>query len=129
MRTVSVIVAVLIAGCASTSEPVKKLEIQRITQAEAKSMACPAHILETGATETDCDCVSKELYALGQKQGALSSQNVFSHEASKGGNAGREVAIGVLRLTAFESCGLFDPDHPVSQNLGRGGAKLSHQNK
>ena len=113
------------SACASTSTQNSALS-DRITQAEAMSMACPPHILKAGASESDCSCVHKELYALGQKQGVLSSQQVWNHEASQGGNAGREVAIGVLRLTAFETCGLFDPDHPVSQNLGEGDRELNH---
>jgi len=111
---------IILIGCASTAEkglPHTSGMTAPITQAEAKSEACPKSLLEAGASEKDCICVETELFKLGQVPGALSPEGQ-SPSAIFGGDAGRrKIAIGLLRHDAAQACGLFAPDHIVSKNL------------
>ena len=104
------------AACVSTpSDEIKTAEPISIT--EAKSEACPKSILEAGATPEDCLCIESELFALGQKPGALLIDG-RRPKALFGDDSGiRKIAIGLLRHDAIENCGLFDPDHEVAKNL------------
>ena len=106
----------LLAACANVPEAVPSAT-DKITRSEAKSLACPARIIEVGATPEDCRCVENHLFEIGQKPGAIKYDSI-SPSAGVGGQQGkREVAIGILRLEAFEYCGFFNPEHPVSKNL------------
>ena len=88
-----------------------------LTRAEAKAAACPVSILNAGASAEDCACVETRLYDIGRKPGAI-QYDPATPKSEIGTSAGRrDIAIGLLRLEAFEHCGLFDPDHIVSQNL------------
>ena len=88
-----------------------------ITRAEAKRLACPPPIIEGGASPEDCTCVENHLYDIGQEPGAIKNDAVSS-KAGVGGDQGkRDIAIGILRLDAFEHCGLFDPEHSVAKSL------------
>lgn len=114
IATLGIISAALLAACAIAPEASVS---DKISQAEAKQLACPESVLEAGASPEDCMCVEKRLYEIGQKPGAIQYDNAAPHE-DFGGNIGkREIAIGILRLDAFEHCGLFDPSHEVSKNL------------
>jgi len=100
---------ILLSACAATPAPVKTAAL--ITSAEAKSEACPTSILDAGASPTDCQCLTptSEINAPVTPVPGLGA-----------GDAGkRKIAIGLLRLDAFEACGLFNPDHRVSRNLQR----------
>lgn len=101
-----------LTGCATSPTPEGTL-----TRKEARAEACPQSVLEAGASPSDCYCVEEKLYALGQKPDALveGETNTFRLYGDETGE--RKIAIGVLRLTAFEQCGLFEPDHPVAKNL------------
>ena len=113
---VSITIASLLAACAAVPEAVPSAK-DKVTRAEAKNLACPARIIEVGATPEDCTCVESHLFEIGQKPGAIKYDSI-SPSASIGDQQGkREVAIGILRLEAFEYCGFFDPEHPVSKNL------------
>jgi len=114
---------ILLSACAATPAPVKTAAL--ITSAEAKSEACPTSILDAGASPTDCQCVEAQLFKLGQVPGALTPTSEINAPVTPvpglgAGDAGkRKIAIGLLRLDAFEACGLFNPDHRVSRNLQR----------
>ena len=87
-----------------------------VTRAEAKSEACPAALLEAGASAEDCRCIENRLFEIGQAPGVLNSDK--KPQALFGGDDGRrKIAIGLLRHDAIEQCGLFDPDHIVAKNL------------
>ena len=117
---------VLFLTACATSTPDNALSktAKLITAAEAKSEACPESVLQAGASPQDCKCVETELFKLGQIPGALTpvseiNNNVAPTADLDAGRAGkRKIAIGLLRLDAFENCGLFDPNHIVSQTLG-----------
>lgn len=116
----------LLTACAVTPPPTQTASktADLITKAEAKSEACPQSVLDAGASRADCLCVETKLYSLGQIPGALKptteiNDNVAPTAELNAGDTGkRKIAIGLLRLDAFEQCGLFDPDHIVSKNLG-----------
>lgn len=117
--------SLILSACATpstTTSPDKIAEL--ITLDEAKSEACPQSVLEAGASPEDCQCVETKLFLLGQVPGALKpvseiNDNIAPTPELDAGTAGkRKIAIGLLRLDAFEQCGLFDPGHIVSQNLG-----------
>ena len=110
---------VLLAACASTLEtlPLETSTSDKISLAEAKRTACPESVLEAGASPEDCSCVEKRLYEIGQKPGAIKYDNAAPQEGFGGENGKRDIAIGILRVDAFEYCGLFDPNHEVSKNL------------
>ena len=70
--------------------------------------------------------MENKLFEIGQRPGAIQYDNApygqtsgdSAPQAGFGGADGkREIAIGLLRLEAFEHCGFFDPDHIVSKNL------------
>ena len=106
--------AALLSACAST---LPFAPSDTLTRAEAKTAACPVSVLEAGASPEDCACVEKRLYEIGQKPGAI-QYDEDAPQSEIGTSAGRrDIAIGMLRLDAFEQCGLFDPDHAVSKNL------------
>ncbi len=106
--------ATALAACASTTAPPST---DRLTRAEAKSFACPESVLEAGANSADCNCVEERLYDIGRKPGAI-QYDPAPRQSEIGTSAGRrDIAIGLLRLEAFEQCGLFDLGHPVSKNL------------
>lgn len=109
-----IISSALLAACATVPET---LTSDKISLTEAKQSACPKSVLEAGASAKDCSCVEKRLYEIGQKPGAIKYENIAPHEGFGGENGKRDIAIGILRLDAFEYCGLFDPDHEVSKNL------------
>jgi len=115
--------AFMVSACAATPPPVQTAKL--ITAAEAKSEACPASLLEAGASSADCGCVESALFTLGQTPGALTpTSNINrsltpSAEAEADYDGRRKIAIGLLRLEAIEQCGLFDTDHIVSKNLQR----------
>ena len=106
--------AALLSACASAPTPSTS---DKITRLEAKQLACPESVLNAGASPEDCACVENKLYEIGQKPGAIQYDNAASHSEFGGVQGRREIAIGILRLDAFEHCGLFDPEHPVSKNL------------
>ena len=89
----------------------------KITSAEAKRLACPASVLNAGASAEDCSCVETKLYEIGQKPGAIKYDNAAPSHKFGETQGKRDIAIGILRLDAFEHCGLFDPSHVVSKNL------------
>ena len=91
--------------------------LDKITSAEAKRLACPASVLNAGASAEDCSCVETKLYEIGQKPGAIKYDNAAPSDAFGETQGKRDIAIGILRLDAFEHCGLFDPSHVVSKNL------------
>ena len=106
--------AAWLTACAVTPEPAAA---DTLTRAEAKAAACPVSVLEAGATPQDCACVEDQLFKIGQKPGAI-QYDPDPPQSEIGTSAGRrDIAIGLLRLEAFETCGLFDPDHIVSRNL------------
>ena len=97
---VSITIASLLAACAAVPEAVPSAK-DKVTRAEAKNLACPARIIEVGATPQDCTCVENHLFEIGQKPGAIKYDSI-SPSASIGDQQGkREVAIGILRLEAF----------------------------
>ncbi len=103
-----------LSACASTAETVPT---DRLIRGEAKAAACPDSVLEAGASPADCACVEKHLYEIASKPGAI-KYDPDAPTSKIGTSAGRrDIAIGLLRLEAFEQCGLFDPDHFVSKNL------------
>jgi hypothetical protein len=108
------IYAIGLSACAS---PPPFAKIEAVTKAEAKRLACPGSVLEAGASEADCSCVEKKLYDIGQKPGALQYDPGAALDGASETKSKRDIAIGILRLDAFEHCGLFDPDHIVSKNL------------
>ena len=76
--------------------------------------------------------MENKLFEIGQRPGAIQYDNAPYGQTSPHGQASgdtapqtgfggadgkREIAIGLLRLEAFEHCGFFDPDHIVSKNL------------
>ncbi|MEP1229769.1 MAG: hypothetical protein ABJG88_03765 [Litorimonas sp.] len=112
-----------LAGCVSS--PVVKqndFESYRLTAVEAKTHACPQSVLEVGATPKDCRCAQDTLFDLGQ-DGALLSRleggttEITDTKALSGIKPRRVTAIEILRLDAFESCGFFEPGHPVGEGL------------
>jgi len=113
---ISLIFTGFLTACTTTASP----EIsEKISRLEAKALACPSSILDAGASPEDCLCVENKLFEMGQEPGAIQYDN-NSLQAGLGDTQGkREVAIGILRLDAFEHCGLFDPNHIVSKNLQR----------
>jgi len=101
-------------ACATTPETVQN---DRLTRAEAKAAACPESILEAGASAEDCRCIETKLYEIGSQPGAIQA-NPNAEKSEIGTSSGRrDIAIGMLRLDAFEQCGIFEPDHIVSKNL------------
>lgn len=106
--------AIGLSACTS-SPPSPKLDT--VTKAEAKRLACPDSVLEAGASEADCSCVENKLYEIGQKSGALQYDPGAALDEVGDKTSKRDIAIGLLRLDAFEHCGLFEPGHIVSQNL------------
>lgn len=106
--------AVLFAACTSTSPPDVS---DKITRLEAKQLACPKSVLDAGASRDDCSCVENKLFEIGQKPGAIQYDNSAIQTGIGDAQGKREIAIGILRLDAFEHCGLFDPNHIVSRNL------------
>ncbi len=106
--------AISLSACASSSALSKT---EKVTKAEAKRLACPVSVLEAGASEEDCSCVEKKLYEIGQRPGALQYDPSAALEGVSQVESKRDIAIGLLRLDAFEHCGLFDPNHTVSKNL------------
>ena len=104
----------LLTACAT---PPATSTSDKISRLEAKQTACPESVLEAGASAQDCSCVEKRLYEIGQKPGAIKYDNAAPQEGLGGDIGKRDIAIGILRLDAFEYCGLFDPDHEVSKNL------------
>ena len=108
--------AALLAACAN-APGTAQAPSDKITRAEAKRLACPSAIIEGGASPTDCTCVEKQLYKIGQKPGAIKYGSVASKAGIGGEQGKRDIAIGILRLEAFEHCGLFDPEHPVAKSL------------
>lgn len=106
----------MFVSCATV--PVKETS-SKLTEAEAKQYACPAHILKAGATAQDCECVAAELYKLGQDEGLLASQKSSVPDAFETETSARAIAIGLIRLEAFETCGFFEPGHVVNENLGK----------
>ena len=108
------IAVVLLTACAAAPDP---YEASKITRAEAKANVCPAHIIEAGASESDCACAARELYRLGQDGRAMRAQEKTVFEGFEGSQDGRSVAIGTMRLEAFEVCGFFEDDHPVNKGL------------
>ena len=109
-----IISAVSLAACATA--PNSKTA-DTLTRTEAKQAACPESVLEAGASAADCMCVAKRLYEIGQKPGAIKYDNAAPTEDFGGTTGKRDIAIGILRLDAFEYCGMFDPEHEVSKNL------------
>lgn len=112
--------AFLLVGC--TTSPGSHLAAGSdltapVTKAEAKSEACPAALLEAGASADDCHCIEDGLYTLGQVSGALSPNGDLPKAIFGDGSGKRKIAIGLLRHDAIEQCGLFDPDHTVAKNL------------
>lgn len=106
--------SVLLTACAVAPETSVS---DKISQAEAKRLACPESVLEAGASAKDCSCVEDKLYTIGQTPGAIKYDNAAPQSGFGGVQGARDIAIGILRLDAFEHCGMFDPDHPVSKNL------------
>lgn len=106
--------AIGLSACAS-SAPTSK--VTPVTKAEAQRLACPDSVLEAGASEEDCGCVEKKLFEIGQKPGAIQYDPSAALDSTSETKSKRDIAIGILRLDAFEYCGLFDPDHIVSKNL------------
>jgi len=88
-----------------------------LTRAEAKAEACPESVLEAGATPEDCLCVENKLFSLGQNPDALREHTSTTHKLFEDTADKRKIEIGLLRLSAFEQCGLFDEDHTVAKNL------------
>ena len=111
--------AVCLLACVTRpGDPLKTPDVLTapITQAEAKSEACPEALLEAGANVEDCSCIESRLFDIGQTPGVLNSDK--KPQAIFGGDAGRrKIAIGLLRHDAIEHCGLFDPNHIVAKNL------------
>ena len=106
----------MLTACANVPGTVKSPS-DTITRAEAKRLACPPLIIGGGASPEECACVENHLYEIGQEPGAIQSGAVSS-KAGVGGEQGkRDIAIGILRLDAFEHCGLLDPEHPVAKSL------------
>jgi hypothetical protein len=104
--------------CACATSPAgNATNSTKITRAEAKRLACPSQIIASGATTEDCNCVENHLFEIGQNPGALKGNKVASTIGVGGEQGKRDIAIGILRLDAFEQCGFFDPAHPVSRNL------------
>lgn len=89
----------------------------KITAAEAKRLACPVNVLNAGASPEDCTCVKTKLFELGQKPGAITYENAAPSDKFGEAQGKRDIAIGILRLDAYEHCGLFDPSHAVAKNL------------
>ncbi|MEP4050797.1 MAG: hypothetical protein ABJN22_00985 [Litorimonas sp.] len=106
--------ALALAGCANTASVAPT---DRLTRAEAKSFACPISVLDAGASAEDCGCVETHLYEIGKKPGALEFDPTAPQSEIGTSSGRRDIAIGLLRMEAFEYCGLFDPDHIVSKNL------------
>ena len=104
-----------LSACATSVAPIENSVISR---AEAKAHACPPHILAAGATAQDCECAASKLYELGQDKALLTSQKSSVHDAFENETSARGVAIGLIRLEAFEMCGFFKPGHVVNENLG-----------
>lgn len=103
-----------LAACAVTPSP---SATDTLTRAEAKAAACPVSVLKAGASPGDCACVEDKLFEIGQKPGAI-KYDPNAPQSEIGTSSGRrDIAIGLLRMEAFEHCGLFDPDHAVSKNL------------
>ena len=111
--------ALALTGCATSakSPSANSSDLTApVTRAEAKSEACPAALLEAGASAKDCRCIENRLFEIGQTPGVLNSDK--KPQALFGGDEGRrKIAIGLLRHDAIEQCGLFDPDHIVAKNL------------
>jgi len=101
-------------ACASTVETVQS---DRLTRAEAKAAACPESLLEAGASPEDCRCIATKLYEIGSQPGAIQTDPNADKSEIGTSSGRRDIAIGMLRLDAFEQCGIFDPDHIVSKNL------------
>ena len=114
----SITIALTLTACA-TAPQTDPSASDKITRAEAKRLACPARIIEVGASSQDCTCVENRLFDIGQKPGAIKYDSISpALETEIDGDQGkRDVAIGILRLDAFEYCGLLDPEHPVARNL------------
>lgn len=106
--------AISLSACANQPALSK---IDRVTKADAKRLACPVSVLDAGASEEDCSCVENRLYDIGQKPDALQYDPSAALDDTSNNGSKRDIAIGLLRLDAFEYCGLFDPDHIVSKNL------------
>jgi len=111
--------ALTLSACAVTPNSSTPEIAKLITLDEAKNEACPQSVLEAGASPSDCQCVETKLFLLGQVPGALKpvseiNDNIAPTPELDAGTSGkRKIAIGILRVDAFEYCGLFDPDHAV----------------
>jgi len=105
-----------LCACGSISTPPFK-PVNTLTRAEAKAAACPVSVLEAGASPKDCTCVEENLFEIGQKPGAIQYDPNATLSEIGTSSGQRDIAIGLLRLDAFEQCGLFDPDHVVAKNL------------
>ena len=110
----TLISSICLSACLSTVSPATS---DTLTRAEAKTAACPISVLEAGASPADCDCVENHLYEIGQKPGAIQYDETAPKSEIGTSSGRRDIAIGLLRLDAFEHCGLFEPDHAVSKNL------------
>lgn len=110
----SLISITALSACETTAPPVPS---DTLTFPEAKAAACPVSVLEAGASPADCACVENRLYEIGQKPGAVQYDETAPKSEIGTSSGRRDIAIGLLRLDAFEYCGLFDPDHAVSKNL------------
>ena len=106
--------AACLSACASTDSPASP---DTLTRAEAKTFACPDSVVEAGASPADCACVETRLYDIGRKPGAIQFDPAPAQSEIGTSTGRRDIAIGLLRLEAFEQCGLFEKDHPVSKNL------------
>lgn len=117
--SICVISLFILAGCATAAEtaPLAASDLTApISLKEAQAEACPAALLDAGASPEDCACIESRLFSLGQTPGVLQSDK--KPKAIFGGDAGRrKIAIGLLRHDAIEQCGLFDPEHVVAKNL------------
>jgi len=111
------IIATALIGLQACASTLEAGPADRLTRAEAKAAACPQSILEAGASAEDCSCIETKLYELGRMPGAIQS-DPHAEKSQIGTSSGRrDIAIGMLRLDAFEQCGIFDPDHIVFKNL------------
>ena len=72
---VNITIASLLAACAAVPEAVPSAK-DKVTRAEAKNLACPARIIEVGATPEDCTCVENHLFEIGQKPGAIKYDSI-----------------------------------------------------
>lgn len=120
---VGILTMTLLAACANVPEAAAPEPVpaatDKITRAEAKRLACPSRIIEVGASPEDCACVENHLFDIGQKPGAIKYNSISPALRTEIENdqGKRDIAIGILRLDAFEFCGLLDPEHPVARNL------------